>query len=89
MKTPLFVAGGLLCACVWHANAQDTTANPTAAAPASILKLDSEGPDATGSSMSGAPAALHGKTRAEVYEDLVHSKQDGEAARIQQFYRGN
>jgi hypothetical protein len=87
MKTALFVAGGLLCACAWHANAQDTTANPTTAAQA--LAVDSEGPDASANSMSGGPAIFHGKTRDAVYQDLVRSKQDGETARLQELYRGN
>ena len=87
MKTALLVAGGLLCTCAWHANAQDTTATPTTAAQASAL--DSEGPNTSTNSMSGGPAMLHGKTRDEVYQDLVRSKQGPEAAQIQQLYRGN
>lgn len=87
MKTALLVAGGLLCACAWQANAQDTTANPTTAAQASVA--DSEGPDASTNSMSGGPAMFPGKTRSEVYQDLVRSQQDGEAARLRQLYRGN
>ena len=87
MKTALLVAGGLLCTCVWHANAQDTIANPTTAAQASAV--NSEGPDASANSMSGGPAIFHGKTRDEVYQDLVRSRQDGEAVRLQELYRGN
>jgi hypothetical protein len=87
MKTALLVAGGLLCACAWQANAQDTTANPTTTAQASAV--DSEGPDASANSMSGGPAMFHGKTRNEVYQDLLHSQQDGQAARLQDLYRGN
>jgi hypothetical protein len=87
MKTALLVAGGLLCTCAWHANAQDTTTTPTTAAQASAL--NSEGPDASAISMSGGPAMFHGKTRDEVYQDLVRSKQDPDAERLQQLYRGN
>jgi hypothetical protein len=87
MKTALLVAGGLLCTCAWHANAQDTTANPTTAAQDSAA--NSEGPDASAISMSGGPAILHGRTRDEVYQDLVRSKQDGEEARLQELYKGN
>lgn len=87
MKTALLVAGGLLCACAWHANAQDTTITPTTAAQASAL--NSEGPDASANSMSGGAAMSHGKTREEVYQELLRSKQDPDAARIQELYRGN
>lgn len=89
MKAILFVAGGIVCACAWHANAQDTTANPIDASKASVTAADSEGPDATTSSMSGGLAMVHGKTRGEVYEDLVRSQQNGEAARLKGFYNGN
>jgi hypothetical protein len=87
MKSALLLAGGILCACAWHANAQDTTANPTTTAQTSAAS--SEGPDATSTSMSGGPAALPGKTRAEVYQELVRSMQDGQSARLQELYRGN
>jgi hypothetical protein len=87
MKSALLLAGGILCACSWHANAQDTTANPTTTAQTSATS--SEGPDATTTSMSGGPAAFPGKTRAQVYQELVRSMQDGESARLQELYRGN
>lgn len=89
MKTVLFVAGGIVCACAWHANAQDTTASPIDTSKASVLTSDAQGPDTTTNSMSGGPAMVHGKTRGEVYEDLVHSQQNGEAARLKGFYKGN
>ncbi|RFU49374.1 hypothetical protein [Paraburkholderia sp. DHOC27] len=87
MKTISLVAGGLLCACVWHANAQDNPAGTTTTAQAGAVT--SEGPDVAATSMSGGPAMMHGKTRAEVYQELVRSQQDGEAARIQELYKGN
>src|SRR6201999_3441283 len=87
MKTALLVAGGLLCMYAWHANAQDTTADPTTATQASAV--NSEGPDASANSMSGGPAMFHAKTRADVYQDLVRSQQDGQAARLQELYKGN
>jgi hypothetical protein len=87
MKTALFVAGGLICMSAWHANAQETTADPTTAAQASTA--NSEGPDASATSMSGGPAMFHAKTRADVYQDLVRSQQDGQAARLQELYKGN
>jgi hypothetical protein len=83
MKTVLLVAGGLLCTCAWHANAQATGANPTTGVQANAD--NSEGPDISGNSTSGAPAA---KTREEVYQDLVRSQKNGEAARLQELYRG-
>ncbi|MFB9122080.1 hypothetical protein E2553_02965 [Paraburkholderia dipogonis] len=87
MKTVLLLAGGLLCTCAWHANAQTAGANPTTTAQPSADSA--EGPDTSGSSVSGAPAALHGKTRAEVYQDLVRSQKSGEAAAMQAFYNGS
>jgi hypothetical protein len=87
MKTVLLVAGGLLCTCALHANAQATGANPTTGVQASAD--NSEGSDMSGNSMSGAPATLQGKTRAEVYQDLVRSQTNGEAARLQELFKGN
>jgi hypothetical protein len=87
MRTALLVAGGLLCACAWHANAQSTSANPTTAAQPDAMS--SEGPDPSGTSMSGGNGMTYGKTRAEVYQDLVHSQQDGEATRLRALYNGN
>lgn len=87
MKTVWFVAGGLLCACAWHANAQAPEANPPTQVQSSADT--SEGPDASGNSMSGPPAAIQGKTREEVYQDLVRSQQNGEAARLRQLFSGS
>ncbi|MGF6508235.1 hypothetical protein [Paraburkholderia sp. 32] len=87
MKTVLLVAGGLLCACAWHASAQNTSANPTTAAQPDAV--NSEGPDPSGSSMSGGHSVGDGKTRAEVYQDLVRSQQNGEAARLQELFKGS
>ncbi|MBT2792877.1 hypothetical protein [Paraburkholderia strydomiana] len=87
MKTVLLVAGGLLCTCAWHASAQTTTANPTIAAQPDAM--NSEGPDLSGSSMSGVHRVGDGKTRAEVYQDLVRSHQNGEAARLQEVFKGS
>ncbi|WP_109479967.1 hypothetical protein [Paraburkholderia sp. C35] len=87
MKAVLFVAGGLLCTCAWYANAQTIQPNP--AADVQTSADTSEGPDASANSMSGAPAMMHGKTRAEVYQELVRSQKNGEAAWIQEFYKGS
>lgn len=87
MKTILLVAGGLLCACAWQANAQDTGMNSTAGMQGSADT--SEGPDVTGKSMSGVPAGLPGKSRDEVYQDLLRSQKNGEAARIQELFKGS
>lgn len=89
MKTSLLVAGGLLCACAWHSNAQEPTANPTTAPQADTMGLDSEGPDMTASSMSGGPASIRDKTRGEVYGDSAHSQQDEEAAWLRKVYKGH
>lgn len=87
MKTALLLAAGLLCTCASYVNAQDTTENSTTAAQASAV--NSEGPDASAHSMSGGPAVFRGKTRDEVYQDLVRSQQDGQAAGLRALYRGN
>jgi hypothetical protein len=87
MKTVLLVAGGLLYTCAWHVNAQATSTNSTTEAQTSAD--NSEGPDASANSMSGAPARLHGKTREEVYQDLVRSQKNGEAARLQELLKGS
>ncbi|WP_233807198.1 hypothetical protein [Paraburkholderia sp. HP33-1] len=90
MRTALFVAGGLICVCTSYAYAQNTTANPTTVAQpvAQPDAMSSEGPDPSGTSMSGAREMTSGKTRAEVYQDLVRSQQNGEAARMQELYKG-
>jgi hypothetical protein len=84
MKTVLLVAGGLLCACALHANAQATGANPTTGVQTSAD--NSEGSDISGNSMS---ATLNGKTREQVYQDLVRSQKSGEAARLQELFKGS
>jgi len=38
--------------------------------------------------MSGGAAIQQGKTRADVYQDLVRSQHNGEAARLQQLFKG-
>jgi hypothetical protein len=86
MKTVLLAAGGLLCTCAWHANAQAISANSTTEVQGSADT--SEGPGVSGISMSGAPAGLHGKSREEVYRDLVRSQNNGEAARLQELFKG-
>lgn len=87
MKAALIVAGSLLCACAWHANAQTTTTNPTTAVQPDALT--SEGPDMSGNSMSGSRNVTNGKTRADVYQELVRSQQDGEAAQLQSVFKGS
>ncbi|CAB3726449.1 hypothetical protein LMG24238_05353 [Paraburkholderia sediminicola] len=86
MKTALLLVSGMLCACSWQANAQDTTAQqpPTA----TEIMNSSQGPDMSTNSMSGGAATQQGKTRADVYQDLVRSQQNGEAARLQQLFKG-
>lgn len=85
MKTSLLLVGGAICVSAWQANAADTTPNPS---PATEVMSDSQGPDFSGRSVSGGASATHEKNRADVYQDLVHSKNDAEAVRIQQLYRG-
>jgi hypothetical protein len=94
MKTVLFISAGMLCTCAWHANAQAPDATqptqPTQAQAQVQGNADtSEGPDLSGNSMSGPPAAIHGKTRDEVYQDLVRSQKNGEAERLRQLFSGS
>jgi hypothetical protein len=86
MKTALLLVGGAICMSAWQANAADTAPNPPAGT--SEIVLTSQGSDFSGNSMSGVAAGPHGKSRAEVYQDMVRSKNDGDAARIHQLYRG-
>lgn len=85
MKTSLLLVSGMLCVWAYQANAQETdTPQPTNAE----LVNNAQGSSTATNSMSGGPAALQGKTRADVYQDLVRSQQSGEAARLQELYRG-
>jgi hypothetical protein len=90
MKTVLILCGGVLCLSTWQAYAQEsntTTSVSSAATPETVI--NSEGPGISSVSMSGGGATMsHGKTRAQVYQDLVHSQQDGEAARLQELFKG-
>ncbi|WP_027803668.1 hypothetical protein [Paraburkholderia dilworthii] len=86
MKTALLLVGGAICMSAWQANAADTISNPSPTTSETVTT--SQGPDFSGHSMSGGAALPFGKNRAEVYQDLVRSKNDGGAARIQQLYRG-
>jgi hypothetical protein len=88
MKTKLILCGGALCLLALQAYAQEATTAPTnvsSTAPDTVI--NSEGPGMSSTSMSGG-AATHGKTRAEVYQDLVRSQQNGESARLQDLFRG-
>ncbi|MBP0588648.1 hypothetical protein J8I87_02740 [Paraburkholderia sp. LEh10] len=84
MKTIIILCGGALCLSTWQANAQEATTSATAT-PETVI--NSEGPGMSTNSMSGS-AAMHGKTRSEVYQDLVRSQKDGEQARLQDLFKG-
>lgn len=86
MKTALLLVGGAICMSAWQANAADTNSNPSPAMSETVIA--SQGPDFSGHSMSGGAAVPLAKSRADIYQDLVHSKNNGEAAHIQQLYRG-
>lgn len=86
MKTALFLVSGMFCVWTWQANAQETTT--TAKPTETEIVNSSEGPDMSTNSMSGGAAIPHGKTRADVYQDLERSQQNGEAARLQQLFKG-
>jgi hypothetical protein len=86
MKTALLLVSGMLCVWTAQASAQETSTNspPTA----TEITNSSEGPDMSTTSMSGGPANAQGKTRAEVYQDLVRSQNNGETARLRQLFKG-
>jgi hypothetical protein len=86
MKTALLIVGGAICMSASQANASDTSSNPSPATAETVIT--SQGPDFFGHSMSGGAAAPLARSRADIYQDLVRSKNDGEAVRIQQLYRG-
>lgn len=86
MKTALLLVVGAICMSALQANAADTGSNPSPAT--SETAITSQGPDFSGHSMSGGAAVPLAKSRADIYQDLVRAKNDGEAARIQQLYRG-
>ncbi|MDQ0627116.1 hypothetical protein [Paraburkholderia graminis] len=86
MKTALLLVGGAICMSAWQANAANTVSDPLSVMSDTVTT--SQGPDFSGHSMSGGAAVPLAKSRADIYQDLVRSKNDGEAARIQQLYRG-
>ncbi|MGF6778599.1 hypothetical protein [Paraburkholderia sp. GAS334] len=87
MKTALVIIGGAICMSTWQANAAETATNPSSLTSESVI--NSEGPDFSTHSMSGSASVPYGKSRADVYQDLVHSKSDGEAAQMQKLFRGS
>jgi hypothetical protein len=87
MKTTFLLVGGLLCVSAWQANAADVGANASAGTPDTVA--NSQGPElSSGTTMSGGPAISQGKTRAEVYQDLIQSQRSGEAARLHELFKG-
>jgi hypothetical protein len=88
MKTVLILCGGALCLSAWQANAQESTpTNVSATTPETVI--NSEGPGMSTTSMSGGGIAVpHGKTRAEVYQDLVRSQSGSEADRLHDLFKG-
>lgn len=84
MKKALIIAGGLLCALSWQARAQDASTETTAQAPQAVV--DSVGGQPATTTMSGGPA--QGLTRAQVYQQLQESQRSGEAARMQELFKG-
>lgn len=88
MKTMLILCGGALCLSALQAYAQESTNTTTSTTATPETVINSEGPGTSATSMSGGAAMSHGKTRADVYQDLVRSQQNGEAARIQELFKG-
>jgi hypothetical protein len=84
MKTlRIVVLGALTFACA-QAFAQDASMQQSPQAGQTPATLAVGGVPSTSSEM-GAPM---GKTRAQVYQDLIQSQQDGQAARMQELYKG-
>jgi hypothetical protein len=92
MKTVLILCGGVLCLSALQAQAQESTdpvsTTSTSASATPDTTINSEGPGMSSNSMSGGAAMSQGKTRADVYQDLVRSQRDGEAARLQDLFKG-
>jgi hypothetical protein len=90
MKTVLILCGGVLCLSALQAQAQESTdpVSTTSATATPDTTINSEGPGMSSNSMSGGAAMSQGKTRADVYQDLVRSQRDGEAARLQDLFKG-
>ena len=87
MKTVLILCGGVLCLTAMQAYAQEaTTTSVSNATPDTTI--NSEGPGMSTNSMSGGSAMTRGKTRADVYQDLVRSQQSGEAQRPNDLFKG-
>jgi hypothetical protein len=86
MKKALIIAGGLLCAFAWQAQAQDAGTQNTAQAQPTAA--DAVGGQPSTTSMSGGPASSRGLTRADVYQQLTQSQKNGEAARLQELFKG-
>jgi len=81
MKTLRFVALGALALICAQAFAEDATVQPQPTQDATQAVGGSMAPR----SEMGSPA---GKSRDQVYRELVQSQQNGEAARLQDLYRG-
>lgn len=86
MKKALIIAAGLACAFAWQAHAQDTNVSNTAQAQPTAA--DAVGGQPSTMSMSGGPAHAQGLTRAEVRQQLELSQKNGEAARLQELFKG-
>jgi hypothetical protein len=89
MKTMLILCGGALCLSALQAYAQESATNAATSTPTTPeTVVNSEGPGMSSMSMSGGAAISHGKTRGEVYQDLVRSQQNGDAARLNELFKG-
>ncbi|CAH2774799.1 MAG: hypothetical protein CPDRYMAC_0529 [uncultured Paraburkholderia sp.] len=86
MKKALIIAGGLLFAFALQAQAQD--ADTQTSAQNQPNAADSVGGQPSTMSMSDGPAAPQGLTRADVYQQLIQSQKNGEAARLQDLFKG-
>jgi len=81
MKTLRFVALGALAFICAQAFAEDATVQSQPAQDTTQAVGGSTGPQ----SEMGSPA---GKSRDQVYRELIQSQQNGEAARLQELFKG-
>jgi hypothetical protein len=86
MKKAWVLVGGLLSMATWHVYAGDVSGNAPPSPPETAV--NAEGPVGAAGTMSGAPSADLGMTRAQVREDLIDSQSGGQAARARALYKG-
>lgn len=86
MKTLILIPVAALALCAAQARASDDMGMPPSASDSNTaMTTESVGGATGGSSISGASV---GKTRAQVYQELLRAQKDGTMDRINAFYGG-